>query len=134
MEEISLGTPGLLFSAGTLILLAYTNRFLSYAQVVRSLKERSLHHTDELLDEQIRNLKRRLELVRYMQVLGIGSLLLCVVAMGLVFVDWGWLAAYAFGGALVLLMVSLVVCIWEIQISVKALDIYLRGMEKRGRK
>ena len=36
MEELTLTTPALLFSAVSLILLAYTNRFLSYAQLVRS--------------------------------------------------------------------------------------------------
>ena len=36
-------TPALLFSATSLILLAYTNRFLTIAQIVRSLKK----HYDE---------------------------------------------------------------------------------------
>ena len=40
MEELTLTTPALLFSAVSLILLAYTNRFLSYAQLVRTLRDR----------------------------------------------------------------------------------------------
>ena len=40
MEEFTLTTPALLFSAISLILLAYTNRFLSYAQLVRILKDK----------------------------------------------------------------------------------------------
>lgn len=40
MEELTLTTPALLFSAVSLILLAYTNRFLSYAQLVRQLRDR----------------------------------------------------------------------------------------------
>lgn len=38
MTELTLSTPSILFSAISLILLAYTNRFLSYAQLVRTLK------------------------------------------------------------------------------------------------
>lgn len=37
---LDLTTPSLLFSAISLILLAYTNRFLAYANVVRSLKDK----------------------------------------------------------------------------------------------
>ena len=40
MNELNLTTPSLLFSAISLILLAYTNRFLSYASIVRNLKEK----------------------------------------------------------------------------------------------
>ena len=38
MEELTLTTPSILFSAISLIMLAYTNRFLAYASVIRSLK------------------------------------------------------------------------------------------------
>ena len=37
--NLSIETPALLFSATSLILLAYTNRFLTIAQIVRSLKK-----------------------------------------------------------------------------------------------
>lgn len=124
-------TPSLLFSAITLILLAYTNRFLSYAQVIRTLKEKASLHPDELIDAQIKNLRLRLHLVRYMQILGIASLFFCVLAMFFIYINWQLVAAYIFGFALILLIISLAVCIWEIQISVKALEIYLDGMENR---
>lgn len=131
MEELNLTTPSLLFSAISLILLAYTNRFLSYAQVIRTLKERALLHADELIDAQIKNLRLRLHLVRHMQILGIGSLFFCVVSMFFIYITWQLVAAYVFAAGLILLISSLVICIWEIQISVKALEIYLSKMEKR---
>ncbi len=134
MEELNLTTPSLLFSAISLILLAYTNRFLSYAQVVRTLKEKSQHHEDIVIEAQIKNLRKRLHLVRYMQILGIGSLFLCVIAMFFIYIQWQLAGAYVFGGALLLLIASLAVCIWEIQISVKALEIYLDGMENQNEK
>ncbi|MEM9051021.1 MAG: DUF2721 domain-containing protein, partial [Bacteroidota bacterium] len=79
MEELSLTTPALLFSAISLIMLAYTNRFLAYAAVVRNLHDKYLEKMDDNLIEQIKNLKLRLNLTRYMQIFGISSLLLCVL-------------------------------------------------------
>ena len=127
MEELTLTTPALLFSAVSLILLAYTNRFLSYAQLVRTLKEQHLQHPSRA---QIDNLRRRLHLTRTMQILGVSSLFLCVVTMFLLYVGFFVLSAYVFGAALLLLIGSLGVSIWEIQISVRALEIHLHDMEK----
>ena len=130
MEELTLTTPTLLFSAVSLILLAYTNRFLSYAQLVRVLKEQYVQHRSEVTAAQIANLRRRLYLTRSMQVLGISSLFFCVVAMFLIYIRLFDPAVYIFGLALLLLIASLGVSIWEIQISVKALEIHLEDMEK----
>ena len=129
MEELTLTTPALLFSAVSLILLAYTNRFLSYAQLVRTLKEQNLQHPSKVTRAQIDNLRRRLHLTRSMQALGVSSLFLCVVTMFLSYVGMLLLSAYVFGAALLLLIASLGVSLWEIQISVRALDIHLKDME-----
>lgn len=118
---LDLTTPSLLFSAISLILLAYTNRFLSYASVVRALKEKHQQTHDPKDIAQIANLRKRLYLTRSMQILGILSLLLCVIAMFFIYVSWQIFAAWIFGIALLLLAASLCVCIWEINISVKAL-------------
>lgn len=129
MEELTLTTPALLFSAVSLILLAYTNRFLAYAQVVRNLHADFQKNQNSVLLGQIKNLRRRLKLTQMMQVLGITSLLLCVVCMFLVYVDFHVLAETIFAIALILLILSLAISIREIQISVKALDIHLSDME-----
>ena len=129
MEELTLTTPALLFSAVSLILLAYTNRFLSYAQLVRTLKEQHLQHPSKVTRAQIDNLRRRLPLTRSMQALGVSRLFLCVVTMFLIYVGMLLLSAYVFGAALLLLIASLGVSLWEIQISVRALDIHLKDME-----
>lgn len=130
MEELTLTTPTLLFSAVSLIMLAYTNRFLSYAQLVRVLKEQYIQQHSEITAAQIANLRRRLYLTRSMQVLGISSLFLCVVTMFLIYIRLFDPAVYVFGLALLLLIASLGISIWEIQISVKALEIHLEDMEK----
>ena len=130
MEELTLTTPALLFSAVSLILLAYTHRFLSYAQLVRTLKEQHLQHPSKVTRAQIDNLRRRLHLTRTMQALGVSSLFLCVVTMFLLYVGLVLLSAYVFGLALLLLIASLGVSLWEIQISVKAVEIHLKDMER----
>ncbi len=130
MEELTLTTPTLLFSAVSLILLAYTNRFLSYAQLVRVLKEQYVAKHSEVTAAQIANLRKRLYLTRSMQVLGISSLFFCVVSMFLIYIRVFSPAVYVFGLALLLLIASLGISIWEIQISVKALEIHLEDMEK----
>ena len=128
---LDLTTPSLLFSAISLILLAYTNRFLSYASVVRALKEKHQQTHDPKDIAQIANLRKRLYLTRSMQILGILSLLLCVIAMFFIYVSWQVCAAWIFGIALLLLAASLCVCIWEINISVKALEIHLEDISSK---
>lgn len=136
MEELTLTTPSLLFSAVSLIMLAYTNRFLSYAQVVRTLKSTYDQHPTPVAAAQIDNLYKRLYLTRSMQVLGIASLLLSVISMLFIYVGWQWVAIFIFGASLVCLIVSLAISIREITISVHALELHLSEMEiksKRGK-
>ena len=128
--EIDLTTPALLFSAISLIMLAYTNRFLSYAQLVRTLKEQYIENPSSVKAAQIANLRKRLYLTRAMQVAGIGSLLLCVVSMFFVYIRLHLLSAYIFGLALILLIVSLAISVYEIYISVKSLEIHLNDMHE----
>jgi len=129
MEELTLTTPALLFSAISLIMLAYTNRFLAYAAVIRNLHDIYLEKKDNTLLEQIRNLKLRLNLTRWMQIFGITSLLLCVLTMFLVYIDQHVLAVWIFGIALILLIISLGLLIKEIQISAQALKLHLADIE-----
>ena len=128
-EQITLTTPALLFSAISLILLAYTNRFLGYATLIRGLHEKFKLDPNELLKGQIVNLRKRLYLTKNMQVLGVTSLFLCVGTMFLIFVGEQSVAVWVFGVALVMMIASLGISIYEIQISVKALDLHLSDME-----
>lgn len=129
MEELTLITPTFLFSAISLLMLAYTNRFLSYAQLVRTLKDRYIENPDAVKAAQIANLRKRLFLTRAMQMLGISSLFLCVITMFLIYIGIQHLSAWIFGLALLLLIASLGLSVWEIQISVKALELHLSDME-----
>ena len=131
IEEFTLTTPALLFSAISLILLAYTNRFLGYASLIRDLYAKFQSNPNELLLGQIANLRKRLHLTRNMQILGVSSLFLCVFTMFLIFIGEPLRATWFFGVALLLLIASLGLSIWEIQISVKALDLHLSNMEEK---
>src|SRR5690554_1820874 len=99
-EAFTLTTPALLFSAVSLILLAYTNRFIAYTSVVRNLYKQYKENPTGVLKGQIFNLRRRLYLIRTMQILGVTSLFLCVITMFLIFVGSQLIAAYIFGVAL----------------------------------
>jgi len=129
MEPITLTTPALLFSAVSLILLAYTNRFLGYAQLVRNLYEKFKDNPDAVLLAQIRNIRKRLHLTKNMQILGVMSLFFCVGSMFLIYINLNIAATWVFGLGLLQMIASLAISIWEIQISVKALDLHLNDME-----
>ena len=130
MEELTLSTPALLFSAISLIMLAYTNRFLAYAAVIRNLHDIYLERKEESLIRQIKNLKLRLNLTRWMQIFGISSLLFCVLTMFLIYVHKQNMAVWIFGFALILLIISLALLIKEIQISAQALQYHIADIEE----
>jgi amino acid transporter len=130
MEALTLTTPALLFSAISLIMLAYTNRFLAYASVIRNLHDIYLQKQNDSLLRQIKNLKLRLNLTRWMQIFGITSLLCCVLTMFLIYIGLQNLAAYIFGFALILLIISLALLIKEIQISAQALQHHISDIEE----
>lgn len=131
MEEFSLVTPTLLFSAVSLIMLAYTNRFLSYAQLVRNLKDKYVKDRSEVTAAQIANLRKRLNLTRSMQILGISSLFCCVVSMFFCFISLRVTAIIIFGIALLLLISSLGLSIRELVISTRAPEIHLNDLENK---
>jgi multisubunit Na+/H+ antiporter MnhG subunit len=132
--KIDLTTPALFFSAISLLMLAFTNRFLALAQLVRNLHSQYKEQPSEVILGQIKNLRTRLHLIRSMQITGISSLLLCVICMFLIYIEALFIAEFLFGISMVLLVLSLTLSIREILISVKALDIHLSDVEKSGKK
>ncbi|TDE27996.1 DUF2721 domain-containing protein [Flavobacterium ranwuense] len=125
---LNIETPALLFSATSLILLAYTNRFLTIAQIVRSLKKNYDEKENKSILLEIKNLNLRLTLIRYMQMFGVMSLFLSVLAMMLLFIEQQLFGIYIFGLSLLSLLISLGVSFWEISISVNALRLHLSDL------
>lgn len=131
--EFSLTTPALLFPTVSLLLLAYTNRFLTLATIIRNLRDRyaSDGQENENLLGQIANLRHRVYLIRNMQIAGVTSLLFCVVSMFALFAGWETGGKWTFSIALVLMIISLGISLRELWISVGALDLLLMELENR---
>ncbi len=127
--EIDLQTPALLFSATSLILLAYTNRFLTIATIIRGLRKTYNEEPQQFIFMQIKNLKLRLDLIRYMQLFGVLSLFLSVLSMLLLYLDYPQSGIVIFGFSILLLLISLGLSAYEIHISVGALKHDLSGMK-----
>lgn len=129
--EITFNTPALLFPAISLLLLAYTNRYLALANLIRKLHDEYVRgEKNHLLLRQIRILRQRINLVRYMQGLGVFSFLCCVITMYGVYQEWIILNRYVFALSLLSLLASLAISLVEISKSTKALELELSDMEE----
>ncbi len=127
--ELSLQTPALLFSATSLILLAYTNRFLTLATLIRNLKAGNSDE-NKFIRGQISNLTLRVNLIRLMQLWGVISLFFSVFSMLVLYLNFTLIATLFFGLSLFCLLVSLGLSAYEIHISVKALQLHLRKFDQ----
>src|SRR5687768_5683016 len=128
--ELTFNTPALLFPAISLLLLAYTNRFVALANLVRKLHDEYKEgKTSELIVLQIRNLRQRINLIRYMQTLGVFSFFLCIVTMSGIYFNLITLARYCFIASLLSLLASLFISLVEIIKSGNALEVELSDME-----
>ncbi len=123
-------TPALLFPAVTLLMLAYTNRFNTLATIIRNLHGKYQADRNANLLAQIANLRYRVYLIRNMQILGVASLLLCVVSMFALFEGWLVGGQWSFSAALILMILSMLLSLRELQVSVGALELLLGELEE----
>ncbi|MCW1883233.1 DUF2721 domain-containing protein [Luteolibacter flavescens] len=128
---LEVSTPALLFPAISLLFLSFTNRFLHLAALIRQLHKDWLERGEDLLHAQISNLRRRLTLIRLMQLFGAFSLLLCVISMVAVVAEWQELGMTSFVIALVLMGCSLTCLCYEVWISGGALRILLNAVQEK---
>lgn len=129
--ELNIQTPALLFPAVSLLMLAYTNKFLAIANLIRKLYSDYEKNRHVSLVAQISNLRRRLMLIRWMQVGAVASILFCVVTMFLIYAGFQWWAKVLFAISLLLMIVSLVISIIELFLSAGALRLLLRDLEEK---
>jgi hypothetical protein len=127
--ELTLTTPALLFPAISLLMLAYTNRFMVLAQLIRDLYAKYREDPDEVTKGQLYNLKKRIVIIKNMQIFGGLSFFFCVMCMFLLFFELMFIADIVFGVSLLLLLFSLGLLVYELQISVNALNIQLEDFE-----
>jgi hypothetical protein len=125
--QITLATPAMLFPAISLLLLAYTNRFLTLATVIRNFNKSD---TSQSVSKQIANLRKRIQLIKSMQEAGAVSFFVCVLAMLAIYLDYQTIGSWLFAFSLVCLMYSLLLSVREIRISVEALDVHLDSIKE----
>lgn len=118
----------MLFPAVSLLLLAYTNRFVALASIIRNFEE---SEKDESVNQQISNLRKRIQYIKKMQESGVGSFFFCVVSMLAMYLEYQQIGNWVFGFSLVLLLYSLWLSVKEIRISVEALDVHLAKYKEK---
>ncbi|MDZ4719671.1 MAG: DUF2721 domain-containing protein [Roseiflexaceae bacterium] len=127
--ELSLTTPALLFPAISLLLLAYTNRFLALAALMRDLYARYTAQPSPIVRGQLNNLRYRIVIIRNMQFCGVASFFFCVLSMFMLFAGQPIIGTWLFGACLILLLVSLALSLREIQVSIDALNLQMHDID-----
>jgi hypothetical protein len=130
---IDLTTPAVLLSTISLLILAYTNRFLTATNRTRELyKEYRLQpieaERDDNLLQQIKSQVRRIRLIRDMLTLASLCLFIFVLTMFLIYNGLQQLAHWTFWLGLLLLMVSLALSTRELYLSTTAIEIHLKEL------
>ncbi|HHP7245735.1 MAG TPA: DUF2721 domain-containing protein [Elainellaceae cyanobacterium] len=123
-------TPALLFPAISLLLLAYTNRFLVLAQLIRQLHSSRDTDKSNLIVRQISGLRKRIILIKQMQSFGVISFLLCTGSMFSLFLDLEPVGEILFGMSVLALSTSLIYSLYEVSISTNALSVVLEDMDR----
>ncbi len=129
--EITLTTPALLFPALSLLLLAYTNRFLALAALTRDLYAQYVNTNDEIIKEQLVSLRRRIRIIKNTQSFGVESFFGGVLCMIFLFASLQNIAMWTFGLSLVLMLISLALSLREVQLSVETLSLQLKNLDLR---
>ena len=129
--DITLTTPAILFPAISLLLVAYTNRFGALGSRIRSLHSENRNNPDDILGGQIESMRKRVNLIRYMQGLGVCSLFSCTLCMFALFAGKMMVGKIIFGLGLILMLGSLALSLKEISLSVEALNLELSDMQKK---
>ncbi len=129
--DISINTPALLFPAVSLVMLAYTNRFLSLSNRVRTLHDQYIQNPDldKTVHGQIKSLRYRLKLIKNMQSLGVVTLIACIFCIFLVYIDQPVAANVFFAISLIAFTISLIFSLIEVQMSNKAIELQLSDIE-----
>jgi hypothetical protein len=129
--EFTLQTPTLLFSAISLLMLAYTNRFVVIANLIRELYTLHSNQPSDITFAQLVNLRKRMRIIRNMQVFGGLSFFFSVLSLLLILLEQSQFAQTMFAFSVVLLLISLVLLLMELQISVNALNIQLKDFDAK---
>lgn len=129
--EMTITTPSLLFPAISLLLLAYTNRFVVLTNVIRQLSNTANSASESVVRRQMDNLRLRIQVIRRMQAFGVLSFVLCTLSMFSLLLHWYLTGQFLFACSLVLLVISLLFSFYEVNISTEAINIELEKFDAR---
>ena len=130
---MTITTPSLLFPAISLLLLAYTNRFVVLTNVIRQLSNTKEDNVaiQVLVRRQMDNLRLRIQVIRRMQAFGVLSFVLCTLSMFALLMQWSITGQLLFAGSLILLVISLLFSFYEVHISTEAINIELEKFDTK---
>ncbi len=128
---MNITTPALLFPAISLLLLAYTNRFVVLTNLIRQLSKNESTDSDAMVHRQITSLRLRINIIRSMQSFGVMSFIVCTCSMFALYLDLHIVGQMLFGLSLLLLVTSLLYSLYEINISTKAISIELERLDEK---
>lgn len=128
---MTITTPSLLFPAISLLLLAYTNRFVVLTNVIRQLSGSDTARSTHIVRRQITNLRQRVQIIRYMQAFGVLSFVFCTLSMFALLSQWLTVGQWLFAASLILLVISLLFSFYEVHISTAAINIELEKFDER---
>ncbi len=128
--EITITTPSLLFPAISLLMLAYTNRFVVLANVIRQLSNMEGAAQKELVIRQIDSLRKRMQVIRLMQGFGVLSFVFCTLSMFSLLLHWGIVGQFLFALSLIFLVISLLFSLYEVNISTHTINIELEKFDE----
>jgi hypothetical protein len=129
--DMTITTPSLLFPAISLLLLAYTNRFVVLTNVIRQLSGSDTARSTHIVRRQIANLRKRVQIIRYMQAFGVLSFVFCTLSMFALLSQWLAVGQWLFAASLILLVISLLFSFYEVHISTEAINIELEKFDER---
>ena len=128
--DLNITTPAVLFPAISLLMLAYTNRFLALSQLIRAL-HRDYHSRKSVKTlEQINHIRYRVSLVRLMQAFGALSIMCCTLSISSLLLDYSFLGLAFFVASLIVFLGSIICSLLEILLSSRALNVLLADIQK----
>ena len=111
---LSITDPAILFPGISLLFLAYTNRYLALASIIRELNKVIDEHYDNNREQQINNLLVRVKLIRHMQLFGILAFICCIISMSALLLGQQSLGQFSFGASMVCTLLSLCIALAEV--------------------
>ena len=132
MEDLNFWYPALLFPAIPLMMIVFGNRYSSLSKLIRDLHDRVLQEGEvrDKFTEQIELLTDRLFLVKSMQTLAGLAFIANLLTIFFRYIGVPSVAFSLFGVATILLSISILLFLIEIQKSSSALSKHISNLEK----